>query len=115
MTAAGAEAVQFEAVGLDGEAVLDSDFFLQALDLAVFKLHDLAAAGANQVIVVSLVRDIVILGLGAEMAGLSQAGIAKQIEGAVDRRQAKMGIALRQLVVHGFRRDMFLSKKGTED
>jgi hypothetical protein len=115
MTAAGAEAVQFEAVGLNGEAVFGSDFFLQAFNFAVFELDDLAAAGANQVVVVSFVGDVVILGLGAEMAGLSQAGFAKQIERAVDRGQAEMGVALRQLVIHRFRRDMFLAKKGAED
>jgi hypothetical protein len=115
MTAAGAEAVQFEAVGLNGEAVFGSDFFLQALNFAVFELDDLAAAGANQVVVVSFVGDVVILGLGAEMAGLSQACFAKQIERAVDRGQAEMGVTLRQLVIHRFRRDMFLAKKGAED
>lgn len=115
MTAAGAEAVQLEAVSLDGEAVLGGDFFLQALNLAIFELDDLAAAGANQVIVVPLMRDVVVLGLGTEMAGLGQAGIAKQIERAVDRGQAEMGVALRQLVVHGFRRNMLLTKKDVED
>src|SRR5215510_9845123 len=115
MTAAGAEAVQLEAVCFDGEAVLGGDFFLQAFDLAVFKLHDLATSGTNQVIMVPLVRYVVILSLGPEMPGLGQARIAKQIEGPVDRGQSEMGVALCQLVVHGFCRDMFLAKKGAED
>lgn len=115
MTAAGAEAVQLEAVSLDGEAVLDGDFFLQAFDLAVFELHDLATPGTNQVVVVPLVRDVVILSLGPEMAGLGQARLAKQIKGTVDRGQTEVGVTLRQLMVHGFRRDMLLAKKGTEN
>src|SRR5215470_14211764 len=115
MTAAGTETVELEAVSLNSEAVLGGDFLLQAFDLAVFELHDLAASGTNQVVVVPLVRDVVILSLGAEMAGLGQTRIAKQIEGTVDRGQAQMGIALRQLVVHGFRRDMFLAKKGSKN
>ena len=115
MTTAGAEAVQFEAVSLDGEAVAGGDFFLKALNFAVFELDDLATSGTDQVVVVSLVRNVVILRLGAEMAGLGQTGVAKQIEGTVDRRQAEMGVALRQLVVHRFRRDMFLAKKCGED
>lgn len=115
MTAAGTEPVQFKAVSLNGEAVLDGDFFLQAFDLAVFELHDLATPGTNQVVVVPLVRDVVILSLGPEMAGLGQAGIAKQIKGTVDRGQTEMGVTLCQLMVHGFRRDMLLAKKGAEN
>ena len=43
MTAAGAESVEFKAVGLDGEAVPGGDLLLQFFDLAVFKFDDLAA------------------------------------------------------------------------
>ena len=115
MTAAGTEAVKLEAVSLDSEAILGGDFLLQAFNFAVFELHNLATSGANQVVVVPLVRDVVILGLGPEVAGLGQARIAKQIEGTVDRGETQMGIAFRQLMVHGFRGDMFLAKKGTQN
>jgi hypothetical protein len=47
MTAAGTEAVQFETVGLDREAVACGDFLLEAFDVAIFELHDLAAVGAD--------------------------------------------------------------------
>ena len=115
MAAAGTEAVELKAVSLDSEAVLGGDFLLQAFNLAVFELHDLAASSANEVVVVPLVRDVVILGLGPKVAGLGQTCITKQIEGAVDCGQAQMGIVLCQLVVHSFRRDMFLAKKGTKN
>lgn len=115
MTAARAEAVQFEAVRSDGEPVPGGDFFLQLLDLAVLELDDLLATGTNQVVVMPLVRDVVVLCLGAEMAGLRQAGFAKQVERAVDRGQAQMRVFLRQLVVHLFRRDVFLLEERFED
>ncbi len=55
MTAARAESVELEAMGLDGKAVSRCDFFLKALYVAVLELHDLSAAGANKMIVVSFV------------------------------------------------------------
>jgi len=115
MTAARTEAVKFETVGLDGEAVAGSDLFLEALNIAVFELHNLSAIGANEVVVVSLVGNIVILGLGAEMSGLGQPGFAKEIERTVNRCQTQMRIFSSKLVVHLFCRDMFLLEKGIED
>jgi hypothetical protein len=63
MPAAGAEAVELEPVGLNDEAVSGGDFFLQLFDLTIFKLDDLAAAGADEVIVVTLMGDVVVLRL----------------------------------------------------
>ena len=63
MTAARAETVQLEAVGLDRKAVPGGDFLLQFFDLAVLKLDDLTATRANEVIVVAFVRDVIVLGL----------------------------------------------------
>ena len=77
MTAAGAEAVEFEAVGLDREAVACGDFFLKPFDVAIFEFHDLAAVGADQVIMMTLVRNVVVLGLRPEMPGLREARFAK--------------------------------------
>ena len=55
MTAARAESVELEAMGLDGKTVPRRDFFLKTLDVAVLELHDLSAAGANKMIVVAFV------------------------------------------------------------
>lgn len=115
MTAASAEAVEFKAVSRNGEAVPGGDFLLEFFDLAVFKLHDLAAVGANQMIVMALVGNVVILGLRAEMPGLRQTGFAKKIERAVDGREPQMRVFLRQLVVHRFSGDVFLLEEGLKD
>lgn len=112
MTTAGAKAVKLQAVGLNGKAVARGDFFLETLNVAILKLHDLSAAGANQVIVMALMGDIVILGLCAEVPGLGQAGFAKKVERAVDRCKSEMRILLRKLVVHLLGRNVFLLEKG---
>ena len=77
MTAARTEAVELKAVGLDGKSVPSGHFFLEPLNFFVFKFHDLFAAGADEVIVVALVRNVVILRLRAEVPGLCEAGIAE--------------------------------------
>ncbi len=63
MTAAGAESVEFKAVGLDGKAVPGGDLLLQFFDLAVFKFDDLAATCADEMIVMPLMGDVIILRL----------------------------------------------------
>jgi hypothetical protein len=115
MTAAGAESVEFEAVGLDREAVAGCDFFLETLDVTVFELDDLSAPGADKVVVVAFMRHIVILGLGAEMPGLSQAGFAEQVERAVNRGQSQVRIFSRKLVIEVFRGDVFLFQEGVQN
>ncbi len=115
MTAMGTEAVEFEAVSLDYKAVAGGDFLLKPLDVTIFELHDLSAVGADEVVVVAFVRDIVVLGLRAEMPGLRQAGFTKEIERAVDRRQTQMRIFSRQLMVHFFSGDVFLLQECVED
>ncbi len=64
---------------------------------------------------VPLMGDIVILGLGSKMAGLGEPGLAKQIEGAVDRRQADMGFLFGQQPVLLLGRDMLHLEKSSED
>ena len=103
MTAARTEAVELKSVGLDGKSVLDGHFLLKPLNFLVFKFHDLLAAGADEVIMVALVRDVVVLRLRAEVPGLCEAGIAEQIERSVDCRESKVRIGLSQLVIHGLR------------
>jgi hypothetical protein len=115
MTAAGTEAVELKAVSLDREAVAGGYFLLQAFDVAVFELHDLSAVGANEVVVVAFMGDIIVLSLRAEVSCLRQAGFAKEIERAVDRRQPQMRIFSRELVVQLFRGDMLLLEKGIKN
>lgn len=87
MTTASAEAVEFKTVSRNGEAVPGCDFLLELFDLAVFKLHDLAAVGANQMVVMTLVGNVVILRLRAEMPGLCQTCLTKEVERAIDCRE----------------------------
>lgn len=115
MTTASAEAVEFKTVSRNGEAVSGGDFLLELFDLAVFKLHDLAAVGANQMVVMTLVGNVVILRLRAEMPGLRQPGFAKQVEGTVDGGEPQMRIFLRQLVVHRFGGDVLLLEEGVKN
>ncbi len=115
MTAARTEAVELKSVGLDGKSVLGGHFFLEPLNFLVFKFHDFLAAGADEVIVVALVRDVVVLRLRAEMPGLCEAGIAEQIERPVDCRESKMRIGLSQLVIHGFRGNVLLPEEGAQN
>jgi hypothetical protein len=115
MTTARTEAVEFEAVGLDGEAVSGGHLFLKAFDVAVFELHNFSAVGADEVIVVAFMGDVVVLGLCAEVPGLCQAGFAKEIKRAVDRRQPQMRIFFRQLVIHLLRGDVLLLEKGIKN
>lgn len=86
MATARAESIEFEAVGLDCEAVSCRDFFLKPLDIAVFKFHDFPAPGADKVIVVALMRHIVVLRLSSKMPGLGEPRFAKQVQGAVNGR-----------------------------
>ncbi len=108
MTAASAEAVEFKAVSRNGEAVPGGDFLLKLFDIAVFKFHDLAAVGADQMVVVAFVGDVVVLRLRAEMSGLRQTCFAKQVERTVDGGQPQVRVFLRQLVIHLFGGNVFL-------
>lgn len=77
MTAAGAESVEFEAVGLDRKPIAGGNLFLEAFDIAIFKFDDVPALGADEVIVMAFMGDIIVLSLGPKMASLSQACLAK--------------------------------------
>ena len=115
MTAARTEAVQLKSVGVDGESVSGSHFFLESLNFFVFKFHDLLAAGADEVIVVALVRHVVVFRLRAEMPSLCEAGIAEQIECSVDGREPQMRIGFRQLVIHGLRGNVLLPEERVQN
>src|SRR5574341_655721 len=90
LAASRAEAIQFQLVSRDRKAVSGGDFLLQALDVAVFELDDLAAVGADEMVMVTLVRDVIVLRLGPEVARLREACVTEQIHGPVDRGQADM-------------------------
>jgi hypothetical protein len=86
--------------------------FLQPLNGGVLKFDDLSALGANQMIVVLLVGNIIIQGPRiSEMPLLGQATAAEQIQGSVNRRQPYPNIPLADLSVKILRRDMIFAKK----
>lgn len=92
---------------LNGEPVPARHFLLQALNIAILKFYDLSARGADEVIVVSLVGDVVVLSLASEMPSLGQACLAKEIQGPVDGRQSDVRILLGEHAVHLLRRNVF--------
>ncbi len=108
MSAAGAHAVEFQFMSLDGEAVSAGDFFLESFDILILEFHDLAAGGADQMIVVSLVRHVVILRLRAEVACLGQPYFAKEIQRPVDRGETDMRVFFCKLPIHLFRGDVLI-------
>lgn len=115
MTAAGTEAVEFESVGGDRKAVAGRNFFLKALDITVFKFDDLAAAGADEVVVMAFMGHIVILGLCPKVPRLSEPRFAEQVEGSVNGCESKMGIFACQLMVHFLGGNVLLLEKGVQD
>ena len=115
MTAARTEAVELKSVGFDDKSIPGGYFFLEPLNFLIFELHDFLAAGADEVVVVAFVRHIVVFRLRAEVPGLSEAGIAEQIERPVDSCEAEMRVGLGQLVIHGLSGDVFLSKEGVQN
>jgi hypothetical protein len=102
-------------VSLDGEAVPGGYLFLETLDFLILELHDFSAAGADQVVMVALVRDVVVLRLGAEVAGLGQARFAEQIQRAVNGRQSDVRVFLGQQAVHLLGGDVLVLEKGMEN
>ena len=115
MTAARAEPIEFEAVGLNGKTVPRCHFFLKTFDVAVFELHDFPTACANEMVMMALMRYIVVLGLSPEVPGLGQTRFAEEVERAVNGREPQVRIFARQLMIHLFSRDVFLLQKGIED
>ena len=115
MSAAGAHAIEFQFMGLDGEAVAAGDFFLKLFDVFILEFHNLAAGGADEVIVVPLVGHIIVLGLRAEVAGLGQSDFTKEIERPVNGGQADMRIFLRELPIHLFRSDVLILQEHVQN
>ena len=115
MTAARAESIEFEAVGLNGKTVPRCHFFLKTFNVAVFELHDLSTTCANEMVMMALMRHIIVLGLSTEVPGLCQTRFAEEVERAVNGRESQVRISARQLMVHLFSCDVFLLQKGIED
>src|SRR5262245_5707376 len=92
-----AEPVELVAVAQHGEAAEPlGDLVLQALDLVVLELEDQAALHADQVIVV-IADDLVARLAVAKLALDGEPGIDQQLERAVHRRVADLGLALADL------------------
>ena len=115
MAAARTEAVEFQAMGLDDKAIACGHLFLQAFNLAILELDDLAAAGTDEMVVMTLMGDVVVLRLRAEVAGLRQTCVAEEIQGTIDRGETEVWVFLGELMVHRLRCDVFLLQKGTQD
>lgn len=115
MTAARTEPVELKSVGFDDKSIPGGHFFLEPLNFFIFELHDLLAAGADEVIVVALVRHIVVFCLRAEVPGLSETCVAEQIERSVDGREPQVRIGFGQLVIHRLRGNVFLPEKGAQN
>jgi len=115
MPAARAEPVQLQFVSLDREPIPFRHLFLQSFDVAVFKFHDLAATRADQMVMVAFVRNVVVLGLGSEMACLGQPRFAEEIQRPVDRGETDMGIFPRQQAVHLLGADVLHFEEHVED
>ena len=115
MSAAGAHTVEFQFMGLDSEAVSAGDLFLKAFDVFILEFHDLAAGGADEVIVMPLVGYVIVLGLRAEVASLGQPHFAKEIERPVNGGETDMGVLFCKLPVHLFRGDVFIFQEHVEN
>ena len=102
-------------MGLNDEAILGGDFLLEPFDFAVLELHDGAAPRTDQMVVMAFVGDVVVLRLSPEVSCLGNSRLAKQVQGAIDGGEAKMRIFLRELMVHGFSRHVFLSQERRQD
>ena len=63
-------------MGRDGEAVPRRDLVLQVFDVAVLELDDGAALGADHVVVMAFIDDVVVMGLRAEVPFLGDARFA---------------------------------------
>jgi hypothetical protein len=84
-------AVQLVPVSQQAKSVLLRDRVLRVFDHLALELDDLAAARADQVIVV-VVFDLVARDPIPEVALLREAGLAEQLHRAIDGREADVGI-----------------------
>lgn len=106
------ETVQLKFMTVDREFIFPGHHFLEPLDGRVFKFNDLSTPSTDQMVMVVLVGDIIIQCSGVtEMPLLSQPTVAKQIQCPVDRGQAYPNIALADLPIQVFCRDMVFAEE----
>ena len=111
MSAAGTHTVEFQFMSLDGEAISAGDLFLKPFDVFILEFYDFPAGGADEMIVMSLVGHIIILGLRTEVTSLSQSYFAKEIERSINGGETDMRILFRELSIHLFRGDVLILEK----
>ena len=100
-------------MGLNDKPILCGDFLLESFDFAILKLHNGAATGADQMIVMTFVRDVVVLCLGTEVSSLGNAGFAKQVQCAVDGGEADLLAIGDQAAIHVLRAEVALRPGGS--
>lgn len=115
MAATRAEPVELQAVSLDHEAILRRYLLLQSLDFAILELDNRPAACADEMVVMALMRNIVVLRLGAEVASLRDPSLAEEVQRAIDRCEPEVGILLGELMIHRLGCHVLLSEKRRED
>ena len=115
MSAAGAHAVEFQFMGLNGKAISAGDLFLKSFDVFILEFHDFAAGGADEVIVVSFMSHVIVLGLRPKVTSLGQSHLAKEIERPVDRGQTNMRVLFSELPIHLLCGDVFRLQEHVEN
>src|SRR4051812_4101199 len=112
-----AEAVELQLVVRDGEAVFAGDAILELLDALVLELDDVAAGGADQVIVVVPIEGGLVARLAAfEVPGGGEARVREDLHGPVDGGGADAGVALLGLVDQLVDREVTaLGEEGVDD
>src|SRR5581483_11998870 len=101
-----AGAVEFHLVAAESCAELAGDSLLEAFDVVVLELDDLAAALADEMIVMVIGNGFVASLAVVEVAFLEQVAFAKQPQGPVDGRVADVGVAFLDLGVKLLGADM---------
>lgn len=115
LTAGRAQAIQFEFVSRYLKSVSRGHLLLQPFDITILEFYDLATVCADEMIVVPLVRHIIVLRLAAEVARLSEAGVAEQVHCPINRGKADMVPFLCQHQMHLIGGDMFHFEKSVQD
>jgi len=107
MSAAGAEAVKFEAMGLDGEPVAVGDLLLQFFDFAILEFDDLSASGADQVVVMIVSAIVFIPGETVfKTVFLGNSCLGQQLQGPVHRGITDAGMRFLYPIVQLFSAQM---------
>jgi hypothetical protein len=93
-------------VVLDFEPAMLGHFDLTLFDLGIIKLFDVAAFGADDVIVMPALLELEDRFAGFEVMAYQQSGLFELRENAVNGRKARVGSFAQQRLVHVFRREV---------